>query len=116
MAIYHIALLKDWREAQAEGWYQVSTRGVTIAEQGFLHCSRDADQVARVRGFLYSDCADLMVCELDEQELIKRGFEIRFEPADPRDPDSELFPHVYGGPIPVALMHTPVAKPPAAGR
>ena len=45
--IYHIALAADWEQALRDGRYTISTRGLTLAEQGFIHAS-GAHQVAPV--------------------------------------------------------------------
>ena len=40
--IFHLALVSDWDAARAAGEYTVSTRGATVAEVGFVHCSTAA--------------------------------------------------------------------------
>ena len=35
--IYHIATAADWAQAQRDGQYATSTRGRTLAEEGFIH-------------------------------------------------------------------------------
>jgi hypothetical protein len=40
--IYHIATGSDWVQARADGEYTTSTRGRTLAEQGFIHASTAA--------------------------------------------------------------------------
>ncbi len=45
--IYHIAAAADWERAVRDGQYTMSTRGLTLAEQGFIHAST-AGQVALV--------------------------------------------------------------------
>ncbi|MED5328186.1 MAG: DUF952 domain-containing protein, partial [Actinomycetota bacterium] len=37
--IWHIALKTDWVEAQASRDYRISTRGMTLDEVGYIHCS-----------------------------------------------------------------------------
>lgn len=101
--IWHIALREDWEAALAAGVYAVSTRGLTVAEVGFLHASFDADQVGRVATAWYGDGSPLMVLELSLPALHAAGLEVRVEPGDPRDPDSERFPHVYG-PVPTSAV------------
>ena len=44
--IYHIASAADWEQGKRNGEYTTSTRGRSLAEQGFIHCS-DAAQVAQ---------------------------------------------------------------------
>jgi uncharacterized protein (DUF952 family) len=89
--IYHIAYPADWHRAQHEGGYRVSTRGVTLDEQGFIHAST-ASQVAPVANAVYADEDDIVVLVIDE-ELV--GAAIVYEAVPGSDPD-ELFPHIYG--------------------
>jgi uncharacterized protein (DUF952 family) len=37
--LLHITDPETWRQSRAAGEYAMSTRGVTLAEQGFIHCS-----------------------------------------------------------------------------
>ena len=48
MPLQHIALESDWQAAQETGSYPVSTRGRTIAEVGFMHCSGSPAQLEGV--------------------------------------------------------------------
>ena len=102
--LLHMALPEDWEAAQRTGVYTASTRGVTIAEQGFMHGSWDADQTLRVWAFVYSDRPDVIITEIDLAALADAGLTVREEPGDPTDPASERFPHIYGGDVPVSLM------------
>lgn len=103
MTLLHLALAKDWNPQAAT--YPMSTRGLTIAEVGFLHASRDEDQAERVARLLYADVTEpLLVLTLSEEALAAAGREVRFEPADPGNPDSERFPHVYGGDLPTSAV------------
>jgi uncharacterized protein (DUF952 family) len=44
--IYHIAAAADWEQALRDGQYTISTRGRTLAEEGFIHAATAA-QVTR---------------------------------------------------------------------
>lgn len=102
MSLQHIALESDWRAAQAAGRYRVSTRGRLIADVGFMHCSLP-EQTAGVRERFYSDVTEqLLLLTLDESALATHGLEVRMEPPAPGV--AELFPHVYGGDLPVACV------------
>ena len=87
--IYHIATVDDWARAQAEGEYTTSTRGRTLAEQGFIHGST-ASQVAPVANMIYQGLPDLLVLVIDADRVRP---EIRLEPVPGWD---EPFPHIYG--------------------
>lgn len=103
MTLLHLATASDWDPQSPT--YRMSTRGVTISQVGFLHASRDRAQLDGVVGRFYGDVIEpLLVLELDEDALAQHGLEVRYEPAVPSDPDSELFPHVYGGDLPTEVV------------
>jgi uncharacterized protein (DUF952 family) len=87
--IYHIATAPDWAQAQAVGEYTTSTRGVTLAEQGFIHASA-AGQVAPVANMIYQGLPGLLVLVIDTDRLRP---EVRLEAVPGSD---EPFPHIYG--------------------
>lgn len=92
MSLLHIARRSDWDDAQRVGAYEVSTRGLTLADVGFIHASHP-HQVARVATFLYSDDpAPLVVLMIDLAAVRADGVEVREEDGG----DGELFPHIYG--------------------
>ena len=93
----HLALRTDWAAALAAGRYEVSTRGMTLAEVGFIHASARS-QLAGVRSRFYADLepAELVVLVVDVEAA---GVPLRWDPA----PGGELFPHLYG-PRPVSAV------------
>jgi uncharacterized protein (DUF952 family) len=109
--LWHLAERSYWDEARARGTYERSTRGLALAEVGFVHCSRP-EQAAGVAAAFYADvdAADLVLLRIDPARV----------PAEIRVEDG--FPHVYG-PIPLdavtaaePLTRTPtgtLALPPA---
>ncbi len=104
--LFHIALADDWDDAQHRGEYRVSTRGMTLDEVGFIHCSR-LKQVEQVANTLYGDLDDLLLLTIDESLLVTP---VRDEPPAPGV--DELFPHLYG-PLPLAavVQITPWLRP-----
>lgn len=105
LALWHLALASDWAASQTSGEYAVSTLGATVDEVGFIHASHDHEQVGRVAALVYGSVTDpLVLLALDPYVMADVGLTVRSEPGDPTDPASELFPHVYGGPIPVAAV------------
>jgi len=95
--IFHITPEREWALAQKTGGYRLSTRGVELDEQGFIHCS-DADQVERIANAVYGDFEGwLVVLEIQVNEL---DAEVRYENLDG---GTELFPHVYGA-LPVTAV------------
>ena len=94
--IYHITAGADWEQARQDGSYALSTRGVTLARESFIHAS-SARQVALVANAFYQGDTGLVVLEIDTDRVEP---EIRYE----QPPDSsETFPHIYG-PLSVAAV------------
>ena len=93
----HIAMPDDWSAAREAGEYRVSTRGRSLDDEGFIHCSYPS-QLEGVANRYYTDVIELVILHL-EPELFEA--EVRVEPAG--DGSDELFPHVYGA-IPVAAV------------
>ncbi len=105
-AIFHIADAEDWSAAQTAGEYRMSTRGRTLDDVGFIHCSH-RHQVERVANAVYRSAAPLVLLTIDP-DLV--GAEIREESAG----GVETFPHVYG-PLPVGAVVTVARFAAAAG-
>lgn len=95
--IFHIALPEDWAAAQASGEYTVSTRGVSLEEEGFIHAGEDLDQVEFVRALAYADVPRLLLLVIDESKV---GVPVKRE-AVPQV--GRTFPHIYG-PLPLAAV------------
>lgn len=88
MRIYHVATQADWDDTRASGAYTTSTYGRSLADEGFLHASRE-DQVAGVLERFYGDVTEpLVLLEVDTDLLDVPWRE------DPVGDDT--FPHVYG--------------------
>jgi uncharacterized protein (DUF952 family) len=88
--LLHIADPADWADAQAAGSYDRSTRGASLGEVGFVHCSY-AHQVERVAAAVYGDWdGELVLLHVDPDRL---GVEVVEENLEGGD---EPFPHVYG--------------------
>jgi uncharacterized protein (DUF952 family) len=102
--IYHIATAPDWEQARRDGHYTTSTRGRTLAEQGFIHGST-AGQVAPVANAFYKGVPDLLVLVIDTDKV---GPEVRWDEVPGWD---EPFPHIYGPLNPDAVVETVPLKP-----
>jgi glutathione S-transferase len=97
--ILHIATAADWAGALAAGEYRVSTLGVTIDEEGFIHASTP-EQVQSTASRFYADVTDpLVVLVMRTEALEAGGVPIRFEDAG----HGEVFPHLYAA-LPVGLV------------
>ncbi|MCS5716868.1 DUF952 domain-containing protein [Herbiconiux sp. CPCC 205763] len=89
--IAHVAIVDDWESARNLGEYEVSTRGVSLDEAGFVH----AVALDGVRGVLDEFYADirfsLLLVVLDTDALAAAGLQVTEE--------TPGFPHIHG-PIP----------------
>ena len=68
--ILHLAIRADWEQAKLSSNYPWSTRGISVADEGYTHCSYES-QWKGVRDRFYSDLADseLVLLEIDETKL-----------------------------------------------
>jgi uncharacterized protein (DUF952 family) len=94
--LLHITDHDSWRTAQEAGEYRMSTRGVTLEQEGFIHCSL-RHQLRAVAELVYADSDDLVVLVIDSEQV---PADIRYEaPA----PGAECYPHIYGA-LPVGAV------------
>ena len=82
--IFHIAFAEHWDAAKAAGEYTESTRGRSLAEEGFIHCSYEG-QVQGVADYAFSDVTAPLVLLTIDPSRVKP--EIKVENG---------FPHIYG--------------------
>jgi uncharacterized protein (DUF952 family) len=92
MEILHLTRLSDWEAAIEAGSYELSTRGSTLQQVGFIHAST-RDQLPATAELFFRDLSDdLVVLVMDDTHLRSAGSDVRFEDAG----NGELFPHIYG--------------------
>ena len=84
-SILHLILERDLGLARSVGEW----RPPSLAEEGFIHCSRDEEQMLRVAQRLYAGRADLLALEVDTERLTHP---VVTEPSR----SGELYPHIYG--------------------
>lgn len=96
MQLFHLTERATWLAAEPTGGYRMSTRGVTLAEQGYIHCSL-RHQLRQVAELWYHDAHDLVVLVIDEARVPSP---VRCEAAAA---GAEEYPHIYG-PLPVAAV------------
>lgn len=82
--IYHI--LADEPVAHDDRYQPLSLR-----RDGFIHCTRQRDEVLAVAARFFADCDRLIVWCIDEQRVTSP---IADEPG--ADRPSVMFPHIYG--------------------
>lgn len=87
--LYHIAERARWADACIEGVYTASTRGLELADVGFIHLCT-FEQLAGVAERFYGGVDDLVLLHIDET---RSDAPIHFEPVAGT---GELFPHLYG--------------------
>ncbi|GAA2144918.1 DUF952 domain-containing protein [Glycomyces algeriensis] len=86
-----------WEAALAAGVYEGSTRGRTLAEEGFIHCSLP-EQLEAVAALVYGDHPGPLVVLVIDTELV--DVPIRYEAPAPGAPE---YPHLYG-PLPTSAV------------
>ncbi|MGW8490594.1 DUF952 domain-containing protein [Streptomyces sp. NPDC055886] len=101
--LLHLAEAPLWEAARGTGTYEMSTRGRTLQEEGFIHLSLP-HQLPGVARMLYGDGngegtggQDLVVLAVDPARLTDP---VRYEAMKP---GGEEFPHLYG-PLPVSAV------------
>ncbi|MEV6191326.1 DUF952 domain-containing protein [Streptomyces sp. NPDC051920] len=90
--LLHLTERSLWDAARASGTFEISTRGRTLKEEGFIHCSL-RNQLPAVAAMVYGSYAgpdELVVLVIDAERLTAP---VRFEAMEP---GGEEFPHIYG--------------------
>ncbi|MEY2470756.1 MAG: hypothetical protein QOK28_85 [Actinomycetota bacterium] len=82
--IFHITAAADWYAAAATGVYTGSTRGKTLADVGFIHCSYE-HQVQPTAQLVYGDATEDLVLLTIDPALVGPPIKVEDE-----------FPHIYG--------------------
>lgn len=93
--LLHITTHEQWLADRTA----VSLRPESLETAGFVHLSTPA-QVHLPANRLFGGRTDLVLLVLDPERL---GAPVEWEPGVPGDPESMLFPHLYG-PLPVAAV------------
>jgi glutathione S-transferase len=96
MRIFHLTTPEVWAEAQAAGSWTTSTRGVSLEQEGYIHCS-EAHQVEGVRSRFFDDLDDLLLLEIETDLLTSPWRSEQLGGAD------APYPHVYG-PVDLAAV------------
>jgi uncharacterized protein (DUF952 family) len=107
--LFHITERAVWLAAVRAGDYRMSTRGVTLEDEGFIHCSL-RHQLRGVAEFVYGDADDLVVLVIDSDKV---QAPLRYEAPGT---GAEKYPHIYGA-LPVdAVTGVISVRRDAAGR
>lgn len=94
--LFHITQQATWQAALPAGEYRMSTRNVSLEEQGFIHCSL-RHQLRAVAEYVYGDANNLVVLVIDSTRLT---VPVRYEAPQP---GAEPYPHIYG-PLPTSAV------------
>jgi uncharacterized protein (DUF952 family) len=106
--LVHLCAADDWRLAKTRGEHRPDSLGAN----GFVHLSTP-EQVHLPANRLYSGRTDLVLLHIDPERLTAP---IRWEPGVPTDPDSMVFPHLYGPLRTEAVISVTPYRPDANGR
>jgi uncharacterized protein (DUF952 family) len=107
--LFHITERAAWLQAVPAREYRMSTRGVTLEEQGYIHCSL-RHQLRGVAELVYGDADDLVILVIDRDKL---SAPVRYEAPGP---GAEEYPHIYGA-LPVdAVTGVLTVRRDSAGR
>ncbi len=98
---------QEWRAARDRGWIAPEPAGPDA--EPFVHLST-IEQVHLPANRLYRGRRDMILLYIDESAL---DAPLRWEPGVPTDPQSMLFPHLYGR-LPVGAVIRSAPYPPAA--
>jgi uncharacterized protein (DUF952 family) len=86
--LVHLCGAREWEDARPTG----EVRPESLGEVGFVHLSAPS-QVHLPANRLFTGRTDLVVLLIDPTRLTAP---LRWEPGVPTDPESMLFPHLYG--------------------
>ncbi|MEI5674630.1 MULTISPECIES: DUF952 domain-containing protein [unclassified Nocardioides] len=99
MLIYHVATAADWAEAQEAGAYTTSTYGVSLAQEGFIHASREEQWPAVLERFYAEVTEPLVLLVIDTDRL-----DVPLVEEAPAPGVEETFPHLYGALDPASVV------------
>lgn len=92
MQIFHVTTAAEWSAAREAGMYTLSTRDLSLAQEGFIHCSF-REQVDGVRQRWYSDLSDIVVLVIETDRLTSPW---KAEEVPDSSSSEEPYPHIYG--------------------
>jgi uncharacterized protein (DUF952 family) len=105
--LVHLCGVEEWSQARSRGDIRPESGG-SSGDAAFIHLSTPA-QVHLPANRLYRGRTDLLLLHIDPGQL---DSPVRWEPGVATDPESMLFPHLYG-PLPVRAVIEVTAYLPA---
>ena len=97
--LLHLCGVEEWAHARRRGAFRPAAAPGSNVEDRFIHLSTP-DQVHLPANRLYRGRDDLVLLQIDPNLL---DSPVRWEPGVATDPESMLFPHLYG-PLPVRAV------------
>ena len=95
MQIFHVTTAGEWAAAREAGMYTLSTRDVTLAQEGYIHCAF-REQVDGVRQRWYSDLADIVVLVIETDRLTSPWKAEQLADSSWSSFSEGPYPHIYG--------------------
>ena len=83
--IYHLTTQAEWEASRGTPEH----RAASLAEEGFIHCSQDKDQMLRVANRLFIGQPNVIALQVDTDLLTSP---LKREPSR----SGEVYPHIYG--------------------
>ncbi len=82
--LVHVAIADDWEACKRFGEYEVSTRGISYDEAGFIRATTP-DALASVLDLVFGDLTlPLVVAVIDQDALTSAGIDVEWEAEKPR--------------------------------
>lgn len=79
--LFHVAIEDDWEAAQVFGWYEASTRGRSLSDEGFIHAVT-AELLPAVLNHYADLDLQLLLVVLDEAALVQNGVPVEWDAKD----------------------------------
>ena len=83
--IFHLTTQAEWDASRNTSEHRASS----LADEGFIHCSQDQDQMLRVANRLFTGQANVIALQVDTELLTSP---LKREPSR----SGEVYPHIYG--------------------
>ena len=83
--IFHLITEEEWAAARDDQHW----RPASLAEEGFIHCSKDEGQAVRVVQRLFPERTDMLALEVDTDKLSSPV-------VTEASRSGEMYPHIYG--------------------
>ena len=83
--IYHLISQSQWDISKTQTQHEADS----LADEGFIHCSENIDQLIRVANRIYANRSDMLALEVDTNLLTAPMIREASK-------SGEIYPHIYG--------------------